>query len=331
MDAKFQVFISDFIAEDPLLEKSVLSDIAEVTALNALSEAELVGKIEESDAIMLYHCFNLTRQSIDRLKHCKVIVRCGVGYDNVDYVYARERGIMVANVPDYGSEEVADSAIGMTLALCRGIALFNARLKRTSEPWSYTPAVPLHRLRGRVFGVLGLGRIGTAAAIRAKALGMDVVFYDPYKPDGYDKAVGIRRAESLEEFLGQCSVVSLHCPLTPETRQIINAETLGLMPHGSYLINTARGDCVDLTAIPAAIHSGRLAGAGIDVMPIEPPPEDHPLLTAWRNPADPCAERVILNPHTAFYSEEGLKDMRVKGAQTCRKALLGEHLRNVVN
>jgi D-3-phosphoglycerate dehydrogenase/C-terminal binding protein len=193
------------------------------------------------------------------------------------------------------------------------------------------PAAPLRRLRGRVFAIIGLGRIGTATAVRAKALGMDVAFYDPYKADGYDKALGIRRVERLDDLLRQAFVLSLHCPLTEETRHIVDARAINLMPDGSYLVNTARGAVVDVTAIPAAIRFGKLAGAAIDVLPHEPPPADHPLLMAWRDQNDPCHDRVIVNPHAAFYAEEGLLDMRVKGAQACRRALLGEPLRNVVN
>ena len=149
-----------------------------------------------------------------------------MGYDNVDCGLARQRGIPVANVPDYGTEDVADTAIGMMLALARGIAYLNSRLRAELGPWSYLQAVPLHRLRGRVFGIVGLGRIGTAAALRAKALGMDVAFYDPYKPDGYDKALGVRRVESFDELLAQAHVLSLHCPLTEETRHMVDAAAI---------------------------------------------------------------------------------------------------------
>jgi D-3-phosphoglycerate dehydrogenase/C-terminal binding protein len=217
------------------------------------------------------------------------------------------------------------------LSLTRGINFFNNRLQRKAGDWAYMQGAPLLRLRGRVFGVIGLGRIGTAAALRAKALGMDVAFYDPHKPDGYDKANGVRRVEKLDDLFRESFVVSVHCPLTEESRHVVDARRIDLMPNGSYLVNTARGATVDATAIPAAIRSGKLAGAAIDVLPFEPPPDDHPLLVAWRDPADPCHDRVILNPHSAFYSEEGLLDMRVKGAQACRRALLGEPLRNVVN
>jgi len=328
---KFRVFIADFIADALQPEREVLGDIAEVAALNANSETELEGKIEAADAVMLYHNLILTRATISRLKQCKLIVRCGVGFDNVDWEFARNCGIPVGNVPDYGTEEVADSAIALALSLTRGTHLYNSQLQRGIGPWSYTSAAPIHRLRGRTFAVIGLGRIGTATALRAKALGMRVVFYDPHKQDGYEKALGLERAESLESLISNALIVSVHTPLTPETRHIINAKTIQMMPRGSFLVNTARGGCVDLTALPAALESGHLAGAGIDVLEHEPPTEDHPLLVAWRNPEHPAFYRLIVNPHAAFYSEEGLLDMRVKGSQACRRALLGEPLRNVVN
>ena len=327
----FRVVVADFITDELRPEREILGDIAELTSLNAHAEADLHGKIEDADAVMLYHNIIISRDTIARLKHCKLIVRCGVGFDNVDHKFARERSIPVGNVPDYGTEEVADSAIGMMLALTRGINFFNTRLIRKHGDWSYLQGVPIQRLRGRVFAIIGLGRIGTAAALRARALGMDVAFYDPYKQDGYDKAIGVRRMEKLPDLLRQAFVASVHCPLTPETKHIVDADAMSLLPDGSFLVNTARGATVDTAAIPAAIRSGKLAGAAIDVLAHEPPPDDHPLLVAWRDPNDPCHDRVILNPHSAFYSEEGLLDMRVKGAQACRRALLGEPLRNVVN
>lgn len=331
MSERFRVVIADFIADDLAPERAVLGDLADVSALDAASEADLAGRIDAADAVMMYHSFNVSRATIARLTRCKLIVRCGVGYDNVDRVFARERGIPVANVPDYGTEEIADSAIALTLSLTRGTHLYNSRLRRGVGPWSYTQAAPLARLRGRVFGIVGLGRIGTATALRAKALGMDVVFYDPFESDGLDKALGVRRVESFPELLARAFVLSLHCPLTDDTRHLVNAAALAQMADGSYLVNTARGGVVDVSAIPPAIRSGKLAGAGIDVLEQEPPAADDPFLAAWRDSADPCHDRVIVNPHAAFYSQEGLRDMRVKGAEACRRALLGQPLRNVVN
>lgn len=332
MSKRFQVFITDFINGDLEPEKKILGDIADVTALDAYNEKELIGRIEHADAIMLYHNLSLTKATVEALKHCKLIVRCGVGYDNVDRVLARQRGIPVANVPDYGTEEVADSAIGLMLALTRGISPVNTILQNDPKAeWTYRHVAPLRRLRGQVFAIVGLGRIGTAAALRAKAFGMDVVFYDPYLPDGKDKALGVRRVDTLDQLLAEAHVLSMHCPLTPESRHLINAAAIAKLARGSYLVNTARGAVVDTSAIPEAIASGHLAGAGIDVLATEPPTPDDPLINAWRDPKHLAHQRVIVNPHSAFYAEEGLLDMRVKGSQACRKALLGLPLLNVVN
>lgn len=326
-----KIVVADFINDGLDIERSILGEVADLSALDAYSEDDLVNKIEDADAVMLYHCIQFSERTINRLKQCKLIVRCGVGVDNVDRAAARAKGIPVANVPDYGTEEVADSAIGMALTLTRGIHFLNSRLQRGVYPWTYLQASPIHRLRGRVFGIIGLGRIGTAAALRAKALGMRVVFYDPYLPDGYDKAYGVERVETLEELLAQTHVLSLHCPLTEQTRQIVNAKTLSLLPKGSFLVNTARGGTVDPMAVVAALASGHLAGAGLDVLVDEPPIEPSELLIAWRDPNHPAHDRLILNPHSAFYSEEGLNDMRIKGSHACKRALEGLPLRNIVN
>jgi C-terminal binding protein len=331
MARRFKVAVADFITDGLDPEKEALGEIAEVVALDGHHEDDLVGRIEDADAIMVYHILSITRRTIARLEHCRLIVRGGVGFDNVDHVFARSRGITVANVPDYGTEEVADTAIAMTLAMTRGISYLNSRLRARQGPWIYSQVVPLGRLRGRVFGVVGLGRIGTAAALRAKALGMDVVFYDPYVPDGREKSIGVRRVDRFEDLLRQAYVLSLHCPLTDETRHLVGREALAMMQRGSYLVNTARGAIVDTSAIPDAIASGQLAGAGIDVLEIEEPTDDHPLVGAWRDPNPPAHHRVLLNPHAAFYCEEGLMDIRVKASEACRRALVGLAVRNVVN
>lgn len=327
----YRVVVTDFVDDALEPERKILNGLAEVIALHACSEPELVGRIEQADGVIVYHEIAITEATIARLEHCRLIVRAGVGFDNVDGQCARQRGIPLVNVPDYGSEEVADSALAMLLGLARGTHLLNSRLQAGIRPWTYQQTVPLARLRGRVLGIIGLGRIGTAMALRGKSLGMDVAFYDPYKPDGYDRALGIRRVETLAELLAQSLAVSIHCPLTPETRHLIDADAIAQMPRGAYLVNTARGAVLDTAALPDALRCGQLAGAGIDVLECEPPPDDHPLLCAWRDPDHPAHDRLILNPHAAFYSEEGFLDMRVKAAEACRRAFSGKPLRNVVN
>src|SRR5438552_2353634 len=220
--SKARAVIADFQHGSLEVEQEILKDVATVEALDVHNETELWGRIEDADCIMVYHTLKVTKATIERLKNCKLIVRCGVGYDNIDHAFAKQRGIPVANVPDYGTEEVADSAIGLALALARGIARFNTRLRAGVGPWSHLPAVPLYRLRGRVFGVVGLGRIGTATALRARALGMRVAFHDPYAADGADKALGLERAATLDDLLAPSWVLSLHCPLTPETHRLID-------------------------------------------------------------------------------------------------------------
>ncbi len=329
-ERKAKVVITDYVSETDV-ESKILGPLADVSAPLATSEDELIGCVEDADALMVYHFVELTDKMIGRLEKCRLIVRCGVGYDNVDTLVARRRGIPVANVPDYGTEEVADSAIGLTLAMTRGFVLLERRTRERRGQWSPTEAGPLRRLRGRVFGIVGLGRIGAATALRAGALGMDVAFYDPYVPDGTDKSLGVRRLETLDELLAASHVVSMHCPLTEETTHMIDAATLARMPEGSYLVNTARGAVVDAQAVLAAITSGHLSGAALDVLETEPPDENDPLIVAWRDPTHPAYDRLIINPHAAFYSLDGLQDMRIKGAQNIRRVLLGEPPRNVVN
>lgn len=331
MTVPFQVVITDLINDDLAPEREVLGDLAQVTALQARSEAELVGRIEQADAVILYHELALSETTIRRLGRCRVIVRGGVGFDNVDRPLCRQLEIPVANVPDYGTEEVADSALAMLLSLTRGIHLANSVLQTGQGDWSYERAVPLIRLRGSVLGIVGLGRIGTAMAMRGKSLGMDVAFFDPYKPDGYDKSLGIRRVETLDELLAQSLVVSMHCPLSEETYHLLDAAAIAKLPRGSYLVNTARGGVVDVRALPDALASGQLAGAGIDVLEREPPLPDDPVLRAWRDPGHPAHHRLILNPHLAWYCQQGQHELRRKTAETCRRALLGLPLRNVVN
>ena len=326
-----KVIITDFIIEPLAFERDVLGEEAEIVALGAMNEEELAGQIEDAAAIICYHYLSITRKTLAHLQNCKAIVRGGVGYDNIDHVTARSHGIPVCNVPDYGTEEVADSALGMMLALARGTHFLHSRLRREVGDWSVEQAQPIPRLRGRTVGIIGCGRIGSAVALRAKAFGLQVIFYDPYVPDGLDKALGIRRVDSLGELLAQSYIVSLHCPLTPETTNIVGTDELAAMPPGSFLVNTARGGVVDTAAVVDSLAAGHLRGAGIDVLEEEPPAEDSPILQAWRDSGHPAHDRLLLNPHAAFYCEEGGEEFRSKAARECLRAIRGEPLRNVVN
>ncbi|MBR9800824.1 C-terminal binding protein [bacterium] len=331
MSSRPLVVVTDFIAEPLEREREILGDAAEVVALNAVHEDELTSVADRAMALLVYHGISLTERSLSQLKQCRLIVRCGVGIDNVDCEAARRFGIDVANVPDYGTEEVADSTMALTLSLTRGSHLLNVQLQRSPDPWSYQLAAPLQRLRNKVFAIVGLGRIGLATALRAKAHGFDVRFYDPYQPQGIDKAAGITRCDSLEELVREAFVLSLHCPLTPETELCIDEALLRKMPQGGFLVNTARGGLVDPRLVLQFLENEHLAGAALDVLPVEPPETDDPVIAAWRNPEHPAYSRLIINPHSAFYCEQGLDDMRTKGARNCLRVLRGEAPVNVVN
>ena len=315
---RFQVVVTDTLVEMGS-ERTILDDIAELTLLNTNDEADMARLATQADALLVYHTIKLTERSIATLTKCRGIIRCGVGYDNVDLQAAGRRGIVVCNVPDYGTEEVADHALLMLLASAR--RFISAEKAVRDGSWDCRVAFGTPRLRGRTLGVVGCGRIGTALVLRAKALGMRVVIYDPYKPDGAEKALGVERCYRLDELLTQAEFLSLHCPLTAETHHLLNARTLALLPRGAYVINTARGPCVDGTALIAAVDSGQVAFAALDVV------EEEPL----RDERLRRHERIVLTPHTAFYSVEGFQEMRSKGAAEARRILLGEAPRNVVN
>jgi phosphoglycerate dehydrogenase-like enzyme len=199
-------------------------------------------------------------------------VRAGVGFDHIDLEAAAAAGIPVCNTPDYGTSEVADHAIGLMPALRRGIVSYHHSL--VADPvggFDYTRAPLIRRLRGCVFGVVGLGRIGVATALRAKAFGMNVVAYDPWVSRGSEIAVGVDRVETLKNLLAVSDVLSLHCPLTDETREMINGATIRQMKREAILINTARGAIVDIRALLDALRNGDISGAGIDVLPSNRP------------------------------------------------------------
>ncbi len=325
-----RVIVTDFWTSEPDLEREALGDLAELHCLGATDELQLRGQIEQADALLVWHDIRLGAASIASLERCRAIVRIGVGFDNVDLDAARRAEIPVCNVPDYGVEEVADHALAMLLALVRRLPDWQTALRGQAPRWDALCFPRLPRLRGKVLGIIGLGRIGTAMAMRGKALGMQVCFYDPYTADGRDKALGLERVESLQALLGRSFAVSIHTPLTDETRGMIDAQSLALLPAGATLINTARGPICDTRAILAALQTGQLAGVGLDVLPCEPADPEDPLVCAFRQPEHPAYHRIILTPHSAFYSEAGFAEMRRKAALEVRRALLGETLRNRV-
>jgi lactate dehydrogenase-like 2-hydroxyacid dehydrogenase len=284
-----------------------------------------------ADAIVV-RLVPLDAPAIAHLKRARIIVRNGVGFDIIDLKAAGDAGIAVSNVPDYGTTEVADTAIALMLTFARGTAAHDAGLRaRLEGGWTHLHNVTAKRLRGAWFGVIGLGRIGTAAALRARAFGMNVAFYDPWLPNGAELSFGFERARTLNELLGRADVVSIHAPLTKETRGMINASAIAAMRPNAYLINTARGKICDTAALLEGLKSGKLGAVGLDVLPSEPASPDDPLVAAWLENEPWIRARMLLNPHSAFYSPDSLVDLRRKAIETAFHYLRDGTLANCVN
>lgn len=262
----------------------------------------------------------------------KIAVRSGVGFDNIDTAGWGACNVPACNVPDYGTTEVADHAIGLMLALTRGTSIYAEALRREGGGgWDFLKAPLIRRHKGATFGIVGLGRIGLAAARRAAAFDMKVVFYDPHLLSGVDLSTGYERVHSLAELMGRSDVVSVHAPLSPQTRGMLGAEAFAAAKPGLILVNTARGPIVDLSALEAAMRSSTVTGAGLDVLPDEPGDLDHPLLAAWRRGEDWIKDRLIVTPHAAFYSPASMIDLRLKSIEVVHAYLAEGRLTNCVN
>ena len=324
-----RVVIADGWVPSTELEAGQLTGIATVERLGAKSSGELRGRLTDAAGVILYHEVAIDASLIAEMTRCRAIVRCGAGVDNVDTQAAGERGIVVCNIPDYGIDEVADHALGLALACNRGLMLIERGIRRSLTPWDMRAVEPVFRLSGATFGIVGLGNIGSAVARRAQGLGLRVVAHDPFAPVGRDKVLGVPLLP-LNRLLEQSDFVSLHTPLTDETRRLIDAEALGHMKKTAILINTSRGPVVDADALVAALLSRSIAGAGIDVLDQEPASEDSKLVRLWQEDRQPPLN-LILTPHTAWYSVEAIDELRSKSGAEMARILRGERPLNVVN
>jgi len=323
------ILIPDVLREPVDIEAEIFGTDADIVVGEAKSHEGITDEVwSNCDAILAFDQIIYEKELISKLVNCKVIVRVGVGYDNVDLLAAKNKDILVCNVPDYGTEEVADHAMAMLLSLLRGLPDYIRRVQQRN--YSRENPMPA-RLRGKNLGIIGLGRIGTATAMRAKAFGMRIIFYDPYIKDGVDKALNFSRVNTLQEIAEFSDVISIHTPLTSKTHGMIDEKFFGLVKKEPVIINTARGLIIDLSALEKAMRKGIVKAAGLDVLPVEPSDDSQQLIVDYENDEEWLKGRLVVTPHIAFYSPQAYEEMRKKAAQEALRVLNGEKARNCVN
>jgi D-3-phosphoglycerate dehydrogenase len=301
---------SPFPSLDPA--KAALARIdPELRMAKSAAAEDILAVARDADAVLVTYA-KLPGELLRQLTRCKAIGRFGLGVDNIDIKAAAELGIIVTYVPDYCMHEVSDHAMALLLALARKVPLSNALVQ--AGRWEMPAVVPIHRLVGRVLGLVGFGNIPRALAPKARAFGLRVVAHDPYAPAAVLAAAGVE-AVGFDALLGMSDFVSIHAPLMPATRGLFNAEVLRKMKKGAALINTARGPLVDEAALLAALDSGHLGAAALDVVEVEPLSKDSRLIGR---------DNVILTPHTGFYSVEALEELQTKCASDVARVLSGE-------
>ena len=315
----FVVAVTDYVFPSLDPEQRVLAPLGVgLRPAQCKSEEEIIELTRGADALL--NCYaKITARVIEKLDRCKIISRYGIGVDNVDLVAATRAKILVTNVPDYCVDEVSDHALALLLALARRIATADGAVKVGT--WDIVAHAGIRRLRGQTLGLLGFGKIAKALASKVQPLGMKVLVYDPYLEAELIARHGVQ-AVDLDTLLRESDTVSIHVPLSPETRNLIGQVELARMKPTAFLINTSRGGIVDEHALATALKEARLGGAALDVLNVEPAPPDHPLRQA---------PNVILTPHLAFYSRESVIELQTKAAEEVARALMGEPPRSPVN
>ena len=318
-------------ATDGKVESEVLQDVAVVKSYPAdLTDSTVLPEEEGSRALGII-CGHLVQLNIDLLQRCKnlrIIVRLGIGVDNIDIEHASKLGVCVCNIPDYGVEEVADTAFALLLSLFRKTTFLHEAVQRGEPLGTYDQLISsfmgCRRIRGKTLGLIGLGKIGIAVAERAKAFGFCIIFYDPFVPSGLDKAIGgLERVDSIEEVVKRSDCVSLHCVLTPQTRYLINETVLKLFKREAFLVNVSRGALIDEVALAKALKEGWIAGAALDVQEHEPVVLKGSVLENVPN--------LICTPHFAWYSEESFLELRSSALKCIRYAITHSDISGIIN
>jgi len=317
--ARFIVAATDTHLLPITVEQEILAEVgAKILPSQSLTEEEVIEAARDAHGI-LHAVSPLTQRVLAELKNCLVISNYAIGVDTVDVKAATREGIICANVPDFCFDEVSDTAMSLILASARKVVLLSNAVRRGI--WDRGLAYPIHKFRGQTLGLLSFGNIPRALVPKAKAFGFQIIAYDPYVPQEVADPYGVRMVD-LPDLLQRSDILSIHAPLTSETRHIIGEKELRQMKPSAYLINTGRGPVVDGDALYRALKEGWIAGAGLDVLEKEPPDLDEPLLSL---------ENVVFTPHYASYTEEAYRELRIKAAQNIASVLRGEWPKYVVN
>lgn len=318
MTPKAKVVLTDYVWESLEVEKRALEGVADrFVALKTRKPEEFLAEAADCDALLNTYAGPITADVMARMPRCRIIARYGIGVDTIDVDAATAAGIIVTNNPTYCVDEVAEHAMALLLACARKAAFYD-RLVRVGR-WEVPPGKPIFRLAGATLGLVGFGNIARRVAARAAAFEMRVLFFDPF----VERAPGVPGSKvTLEELLRSSDLVSLHPPLTPQTRRLIGDEALSRMRPTAYLVNCSRGPVVDTDALVRALDARRIAGCALDTTDPEPLPDSHPLRGR---------ENVILTPHAAWYSEEAMRGLQAGAPAEVRRVLSGEWPVNVVN
>jgi len=318
MAIEAKVVVTDYVWESLDVERKILEGRASLVPLQTKKPEEFLMQAADCDGLLNTYAGPITGDVIAKMPKCKIIARYGIGVDTIDLDAATAAGIIVTNNPSYCIEEVAEDTMALLLACARKVAFFD-RLVRDRH-WEVTPGKPIFRVAGSTLGLVGFGNISRQVAIRAAAFGMRVLFFDPYIQQGQFSAPGMK--VEFHELLRESDFVSLHPPLTPETRKMMNDAAFSKMKPMAFLINCSRGPVVDSEALIRALDAKTIAGCALDTTDPEPLPNPHPLRDR---------DNVVINPHTAWYSEQAMAGLQAGAPNEVRRVLSGEWPLNVVN
>lgn len=303
--------------------------------LKPAEETEILGNLvgmdvgKDTEVLLVWHEI-INKEFIKSTPNLRGVQRYGVGYDTIDVEYLKSQGIVFCNNPDYGVDEVADTAVSMILSIARGVYNYNYAAKSYFDSWQENTIPSIKRNSETIIGIIGAGRIGGNVLMKCNDLKFQTVFFDPYKERGYEKLLNGKRVNSLQELLALADIVSIHTPLNKETRGMINEDFISNMKNGASLVNTARGGLFsNLDLLYNALNDEQLFSLAIDVLE-EEPPKSCLLIDAWRDVNNPLQGRLIINPHTSYYSQSSFKEIRMNAAKNALKIYQGEIPFNII-